>query len=76
MTATLDFSHLPGRPATARSRLDLAVDGIACGACIGDIETAMKRLPGVMLARLNLTNRRLARDWTDGALDPAQILQR
>ena len=55
--------------------MDLAVEGIACGACIGRIESAVKRLPGVTEARLNFTNRRLHVDWTDGALVPAQILQ-
>jgi Cu2+-exporting ATPase len=55
--------------------MDLAVEGIACGACIGRIESAVKRLPGVTEARLNYTNRRLHVDWTDGALKPAQILQ-
>jgi len=55
--------------------MDLAVEGIACGACIGRIESAVKRLPGVTEARLNYTNRRLHVDWTDGALQPAQILR-
>ncbi len=55
--------------------MDLAVEGIACGACIGRIESAVKRLPGVTEARLNFTNRRLHVNWTDGAIAPAQILQ-
>ncbi len=55
--------------------MDLAVEGIACGACIGRIESAVKRLPGVTEARLNYTNRRLHVNWTDGALSPSQILQ-
>ena len=55
--------------------MELAVDGIACGACIGRIEHAVKRLPGVTEARLNFTNRRLHVAWTDGAVKPAQILQ-
>ena len=55
--------------------MDLAVEGIACGGCIGRIEGAVKRLPGVTEARLNFTNRRLHVAWSDGALAPAQILQ-
>jgi len=55
--------------------MDLAVEGIACGACIGRIESAVKRLPGVTEARLNYTNRRLHVDWTAGLLQPAQILR-
>jgi Cu2+-exporting ATPase len=55
--------------------MELAVDGIACGACIGRIEHAVKSLPGVTEARLNFTNRRLHVTWANGAVKPAQILQ-
>src|SRR5512143_83925 len=55
--------------------MELAIDGIACGACIGRIEHAVKSLPGVTEARLNFTNRRLHVAWADGAVKPAQILQ-
>jgi Cu2+-exporting ATPase len=55
--------------------MELAVDGIACGACIGRIEHAVKSLPGVTEARLNFTNRRLHVAWANGAVKPAQILQ-
>ena len=54
--------------------MDLAVEGIACGACIARIEGAVKRLPGVTDARLNFTNRRLHVAWSDALIKPAQIL--
>lgn len=54
--------------------MELAVDGIACGACIGKIESAVKRLPGVTEARLNFTNRRLHVAWAEGAFKPSQLL--
>ncbi len=60
MAASPDYSHFVKTDAEGRSRIDLAIDGITCAACLGDIETAMKRLPGVMNARLNLTSHRLA----------------
>ncbi len=60
MSASPDYSHFVKTDAEGRSRIDLAIDGITCAACLGDIETAMKRLPGVMNARLNLTSHRLA----------------
>lgn len=41
----------------------LAVEGIACAACVHKIEGSLKRLTGVVEARLNFTNRRLAIDW-------------
>ena len=60
MAVSPDYSHFVKTDAEGRSRIDLAIDGITCAACLGDIETAMKRLPGVMNARLNLTSHRLA----------------
>jgi Cu2+-exporting ATPase len=55
--------------------MELAVEGIACGACIARIEGAVKQLPGVTDARLNYSNRRLHVVWADGTVEPAQILQ-
>ncbi len=69
MTAASTSRSTPSRPTTARLSMDLAVDGITCGACIGRIEGAVKQLPGVAEARLNYTNRRLHVAWTDGALE-------
>ncbi|MEJ8473316.1 cation-translocating P-type ATPase [Roseibium algae] len=43
--------------------MDLAVDGITCAACMGEIERGLARLPGIRKARVNLTNQRLAVDW-------------
>ena len=45
------------------AHMDLAVEGVACASCIRKIEGSLKRLPGVVDARLNFTNRRLAVDW-------------
>jgi Cu2+-exporting ATPase len=75
MSEALDLSLYAKPSGDGTLSMDLAVEGIACGACIGRIESAVKRLPGVTGARLNFTNRRLHVDWTDGALVPAQILQ-
>ncbi len=75
MTETLDLSLYAKPAGDGTLGMELAVDGIACGACIARIEGAVKRLPGVTEARLNYTNRRLHVSWTDGATDPAQILR-
>src|SRR5581483_4539924 len=55
--------------------MELAVEGIACGACIGRIEHAVKSVPGVTEARLNFTNRRLHVAWSPGLTKPAAILR-
>ena len=75
MSETLDLSLYAKPAGNGTLDMELAVDGIACGACIARIEGAVKRLPGVTEARLNYTNRRLHVSWTDGATEPAQILQ-
>ena len=75
MNETLDLSLYARRVGNGTLDMELAVDGIACGACIARIEGAVKRLPGVTEARLNYTNRRLHVCWTDGTMEPGQILQ-
>ncbi len=74
MAAAPDFSHFVKTDKEGRSRLDLAIDGITCAACLGDIETAMKRLPGVMLARLNLTSHRLALTFDSTRIDSGRLV--
>jgi Cu2+-exporting ATPase len=74
MSAAVDLSHYAKPESDGALALDLAVEGIVCGACIARIEDAVRRLPGVTEARLNYTNRRLHVAWQDGALEPARIL--
>ena len=73
MAASPDYSHFIKTDVEGRSRLDLAIDGITCAACLDDIETAMKRLPGVMLARLNLTSHRLALTFDSARIDAGRL---
>ena len=76
MSASVDLSSFVRHHDDGTARLDLAVDGVTCAACIGDIEGALARLPGLLRARLNYTNRRLTVEWSEGALDPAAVLER
>ena len=64
---TLDLSLYAKPAGEGVLGMELAVEGIACGACIGKIEHAVKQLPGITEARLNFTNRRLRVAWSDGA---------
>jgi Cu2+-exporting ATPase len=75
MTNAVDLSLYAKPAADGTCGLDLAVEGVHCGACINRIEGAMKKLPGVTEARLNFTNRRLHVAWADGALEPARIIE-
>jgi len=76
MIETRDLScfveHLDGGIA----RMDLAVEGIHCAACMAKIEADLARVPNLTRARVNLTNRRLALEWKDGSLDPARVIDR
>ena len=74
MSEAVDFSHYAKATGPGVSCMDLAVEGISCGGCIGKIENAVKRVPGVTEARLNFTNRRLHVSWADGRVKPADIL--
>jgi Cu2+-exporting ATPase len=56
------------------SHLDLAVEGVGCAGCIRKIEGGLKRIPGIVDARLNFTNRRLAVDWQDGTLEASDVI--
>ena len=75
MGETLDLSLYAKPAGDGTLGMELAIDGIACGACIARVEGAVKRVPGVTEARLNFTNRRLHVAWADGAVKPAEILQ-
>ncbi|ADZ71628.1 heavy metal translocating P-type ATPase [Polymorphum gilvum] len=60
-------------------RMDLAVEGITCAACMSEIERGLARLPGIAHARVNLTSQRLAVAWRaeeTGAEDIVAALDR
>nr|WP_209007907.1 cation-translocating P-type ATPase [Roseibium litorale] len=54
--------------------MDLAVEGITCAACMGDIERGLSRLPGLVNARVNLTSHRLAVEWIKHQTSPDDII--
>ncbi|HXK54811.1 MAG TPA: heavy metal translocating P-type ATPase, partial [Hyphomicrobiales bacterium] len=64
------------RPAGAGlSQLDLLVPGIHCAGCISRIERALNALSGVTHARVNMSTRRVAVSWKDGAVDPRALVE-
>jgi Cu2+-exporting ATPase len=73
MSESLDLSIFVKRE-RGLSHLDLAVEGVGCAGCIRKIEGGLKRLPGIVDVRLNFTNRRLAVDWHDGALEASDVI--
>ncbi|MGA3303903.1 MAG: heavy metal translocating P-type ATPase [Methylovirgula sp.] len=74
MPNQVDLSVFIKRHPDGSTSLDFAVDGITCAACIGDIEGALKNVPGITRARVNYTNHRLNVEWADPSFDPAQVI--
>lgn len=54
--------------------LDLIVKGASCGGCLSKIEGGVSKLPGISVARLNLSTGRLRVEWT-GQLRPLTIVE-
>ncbi len=71
---TIDLSVFARARGDGVMSMEFAVEGVACGGCIGRIETALRMLPGIVEARLNFTNRRLFVAWTAGSISPAVIV--
>jgi Cu2+-exporting ATPase len=74
--AARDLSGFVTETTEGLSRLDLAVEGIHCAACMPKIEHGLAMLPGITSARVNLTNRRVAVEWDESALAPSHIVAR
>lgn len=56
-----------------RRALDILIRGASCGGCLSKIEGAVRQLPGVETARLNLSTGRMRVEWT-GHLAPGLIM--
>jgi len=76
MQATRDFSHYVKDLGSGLSHIDLAVEGVSCAGCMSKIERGLSAIPDVTLARVNLTDRRVALEWKQGALDPGRFIDR
>jgi P-type Cu2+ transporter len=75
MAEALDLSLFVEPGDAGASRMTLAVEGVACAGCIRKIENGLVKLPGVIDARLNFTERRLAVDWRNDETDAARIIE-
>jgi len=74
MAETLDLSMFVERGEAGAAHMTLALEGVACAGCIRKIESGLIKLPGVIDARLNFTQRRLAVDWRDDEINAARII--
>ncbi|KAA2236091.1 heavy metal translocating P-type ATPase [Salinarimonas soli] len=76
MTDRIDYSAFVRRDGEGGAALELAMDGVTCAACIGDIERGVASVPGLGSARLNYTLRRLTLRWEGEACDPHAVVER
>jgi P-type Cu2+ transporter len=76
MAEAIDLSKFIERGDAGTAHMTLAVDGVGCAGCIRKIESGLTNLPGVIDARLNFTQRRLAVDWRDGEIGAADIVKK
>jgi Cu2+-exporting ATPase len=76
MQTARDFSHYVKNLGAGLNHIDLAVEGVTCAGCMSKIERGLSALPDVTLARVNLTDRRVALEWKQGTLDPARFIDR
>jgi len=74
MAETIDLSKFIERGEAGTAHMTLAVDGVGCAGCIRKIENGLAKLPGVIDARLNFTQRRLSIDWRDGEIGASDIV--
>ena len=74
MSEAVDFSVYVRRDG-ASAHMELAVEGVACAGCIRKIENGLRQVSGIVDARLNFTNRRLAVEWQNGAIEPAGLIR-
>jgi len=76
MRSIRDFSHYVKDAGAGLAHIDLAVEGVSCAGCMSKIERGLAAIPEVTLARVNLTDRRVALEWKRGALDPTRFIER
>jgi Cu2+-exporting ATPase len=76
MQLARDFSHYVRTAGQGLQHIDLAVEGVHCAGCMAKIERGLSAIPDVTLARVNLTDRRVALEWKEGTLDPARFIDR
>jgi P-type Cu+ transporter len=66
-------AHQGANPSTANTRLSLPVEGMTCASCVGRVERALKGVPGVQTASVNLATERADIIFTGSAGPQAAV---
>ncbi|PZR30882.1 heavy metal translocating P-type ATPase [Caulobacter segnis] len=75
LTLHRDLEAFVRRDEAGNGRLELLVSGARCAGCINKIEKAVRELPGVDAARLNLTTGKLAVQLEGKQADPERVVE-
>jgi len=70
----MSSSTHPGGPGSAPGSVDLTIEGMTCASCVGRVERALKAVPGVTQASVNLATER-ASVHTDGNVPREALVQ-
>ena len=74
MSDIIELPRKSGGPVAEPERLNLAVAGMTCASCVGHVEKAIAKLPGVSGVSVNLATERADVTFT-GASDPHSVVQ-
>jgi len=58
-----------------RATVRLAVGGMTCASCVGRVEKALQKIPGVLSATVNLATETASVEIAQGAVSDAQLIQ-
>jgi P-type Cu+ transporter len=72
--APADASAAPAGPQPALERCDLSIGGMHCAACVGRVERALMRVPGVASATVNLLSERAAVQFDPRQAGPERLI--
>lgn len=70
LTAALDQAGYPA----AQSHLSLEIEGLSCASCVGRVEAALRSVPGVVQAEVNLASERAEVTYLTGAARGADLI--
>ncbi|KAA0967767.1 heavy metal translocating P-type ATPase [Pseudomonas sp. ANT_H12B] len=72
LTALMDAVHQAGYSVPQQS-LELSIDGMTCASCVGRVERALAKVPGVKSVSVNLANERAHLELL-GQIDPQTLI--
>src|SRR3954466_1976569 len=59
----------------AERQTNLSITGMTCASCVNRVEKALKKVPGVSLASVNLSNEQAAVSYDSAQVAPSLLLQ-